>query len=207
MRLSLLPLRPARVLRARVLRAPLLAGLLLAFGATGCDDEGLGLDGEYVASVTGDVSADYAGEAYYTVFDNGEGPVFALLFFRDDLFDNDEDAYAYVALWRGGGRPGIGVYPIESAQTAPAAFAGAFADLADPETPEASGPVLSATDGVLTITDYDAGLLSGSFRFDGRGLFLPDTGAFIDASVDGTFEARYLAPGTLFSLPIDFDFD
>ena len=192
----------------RALRAPLLAlaGLLLALGTAGCDEEGLDLDGEFVAEVTGDVTADYTGEAYYTVFEDGAGPVFVLIFFRDDLFDNDEDAYAYVALWRRGERPGVGVYPVESGQTAPAAFAGAYADLVDAETPEAAGPVLSATTGVLTVTDFDAGFLSGSFRFDGRGLFLPDTGAFIDASVAGTFEARFLAPATLFSLPIDFDF-
>ncbi|MDX1420995.1 MAG: hypothetical protein R3181_13600 [Rubricoccaceae bacterium] len=198
-------MRPTpRLLRAAA-RVSLLA--LLAVAAAGCDQDGLDLDGEFIADVSGDVSEAYTGEAYYTVFDGREGSVFVLIFFRGDLFDNDEDEYAYVALWRPGDQPGTGVYPIESAQTAPAAFAGSYADLIDAETPEASGPVVSATEGVLTITDFDAGFLSGSFRFDGRGLLLPDTDAFIDASVDGTFEARFLSPSALFSLPIAFDFD
>jgi len=201
-----MPVPPSLHRTGRLLRAPLLAALAL-FALAGCDEEGLGLNGEYVATVSGDVNADYTGEAYYTVFDNGSGPVFALLFFRGDLFDNDEDEYAYVALWREGDRPGTGVYPIESAQTAPAAFAASYADLVDADTPEATGPVLTATEGVLTLTHFEADFLSGSFRFDGRGLYLPATDDFVSATVDGTFEARYLAPGVLFSLPIDFRFD
>jgi hypothetical protein len=105
----------------------------------------------------------------------------------------------------------VGVYPIESTQTAPTAFAGSFTDLVDarstdPESPP-SGPAVSATSGILTVTTYDGSDLIGSFRFDGRGLFLPDTGTFIAASVDGTFEARYLPPGVLGSLGIDFTFE
>jgi hypothetical protein len=192
--------RPARALRALL---PLLALLPLA----GCDDEGLDLNGEYVAEVTGDVTSDLAGEAVYTTFDGPDGPTFVLLFFRGDLGDNDEDAYAYVALWREGEQPGTGVYPIQSAQTTEGTFFGSYADLVDAETPEASGPVISATDGVLTITDADAGILAGSFRFDGEGLLLPETDEFIAASVSGTFEARFVQPSVVNSLSIDFDFD
>ena len=199
MRPSLHTARAARVL------LPLLALALLPLA--GCDDDGLDLTGEYVAQVTGDVTSDLTGEAVYTSFDGPDGPTFVLLFFRDDLNDNDEDAYAYVALWRDGDRPGVGVYPIESTQTAPAAFFGSYADLVDAESPEATGPVVSATSGVLTITDADPGILAGSFRFDGRGLFLPDTGTFIDAAVSGTFEARFIQPGVINGLGIDFDFE
>jgi hypothetical protein len=200
------PLRPDPGRRPRFARGLLLA-LAVALATAGCDENDLGLNGEFVATVSGDVKAEYAGDAFYTVYDSDTGPVFVLLFLRNSLSDNTEDEYAYVALWREGPLPGTGVYPVESAQTAPAAFAGAYTDLVDAESPDASGPAVSATDGVLTITDQDTGELTGSFRFDGQGLFLPDTDDFIAASVSGTFEARYLAPGSVFALPIDFAFD
>jgi hypothetical protein len=186
-----------------VLASALLAVLPLA----GCDEDGFDLDGEHVSTVTGDVAADYTGRAYYTTFDNGQGPVFVLLFFRGDLADNDEDEYAYVALWRPGTRPGTGVYAVNSQDTAPTAFSGSYTDLVDAETAEASGPAVSATGGVLTITDVDPGEFTGSFRFDGEGLFLPETDAFIAAAVSGTFEARFIPPDLVLALPIDFDFD
>lgn len=197
--------RPARALGAARVLLPLAVLLLLPLA--GCDADGLGLDGAYVAQVSGDVTTDLTGEALYTTFDGPGGPTFVLLFFRGDLNDNDEDAYAYVALWRDGGRPGVGVFPIDRAQATPAAFLGSYADLVGAESAEAAGPVVSATSGVLTITDTDAGVLSGSFRFDGQGLFLPDTDAFIEAAVSGTFQARFIQPGVLNSLGIDFDFN
>jgi hypothetical protein len=200
MRTSQRPLRASGAL----LTLLLLAG---ALPLAGCDEEGLDLDGEHISTVSGDVDVDYTGRAYYTTFDNGDGPVFVLLFFRGDLADNDEDEYAYVALWRQGARPGTGVYAVNSQDTAPTAFAGSYTDLVNAESAEASGPTLSATDGVLSITDVDTGRFTGSFRFDGQGLFLPDTDEFIAASVDGTFEARYIQPGLVLSLPIDFAFD
>ncbi len=188
---------------------PLLAALALP-ALSGCDEDpnGLDLDGEFVASVTGDVAAALSGEAVYTVFDTARGPRFALLFFRDDVFDNDREEYAYVALHRAGTRPGVGVYPIGSDEPSGEAFAGSFADLVEADEPDAEGFVLTATGGVLTLTHVDpAGFLTGSFRFDGTGLALPDTGRFITASVDGTFEARFMSAATLRGLDIDFDFD
>ena len=197
----------------RSLRSPLPAFGLLSLLAlspllSGCDDEGgLDLNGEYFAEVTGDVTSDLAGEAFYTTFDGPDGPTFVLLFFRDNLRDNDEDAYAYVALWRDGTAPGVGVYPISSVDPSPETFSGSYTDLVDAETPEASGPAISATTGVLTITDFDTGELTGSFRFDGEGLFLPETDTFIGASVSGTFVANFIDPGLIDGLSIDFDFD
>ena len=187
-----------------------LALVLLLPALVGCDEDPttLVLDGSFVAAVSGDVISTFEGEALYTIFDTSEGPRFALLFFEGDLYDNDREAYTYVALDRPGTRPGVGVYPVDSSDPSDEAFAGSFADLTMADTPDAAGTVLTATDGVVTLTSFDtAGYLTGSFRFDGRGLALPSTGGFIDASVDGTFEARFVEASTLRSLDIDFDFD
>lgn len=181
---------------------PLCALLLVG----GCDNAE-SLLGEFRANVTGDVSSAFDGEAVYTTFDTANGPTFALFFFRDDLFENDREAYTYVALHRRGDRPGVGVFPVDSNDPAPSAFGGSYADLVEADTPEAIGPVLTATDGVLTITSFETGFMTGSFRFEGQGLFLPDRSEFIEAAVSGTFEARFAAASTLRSLGIDFDFD
>lgn len=188
---------------------PLLA--LLAFPVLGgCDEDpdAVTLNGEFVATISGDIAAALSGEAVYTVYNTSSGSRFALVFFRDDIYDNDRSEYAYVALHRAGTRAGVGVYPIDSSEPSPDAFAGSFADLIRADEPDAEGSVIAAQEGVLTITYFDeAGYLNGSFRFTGQGLALPNTDAFISATVDGTFEARFVPASTLRSLDIDFDFD
>ena len=188
---------------------PFLPVALVAFALlfSGCDGVDSDLDSEFIASITGDVTADLTGEAVYTVFDGTSGPTFALFFFGDNLFANDRREYTFVTLHRPGDRPGVGAFPIDSSDPSNEAFGGSFADLVDADRADATGPVLTATDGVLTITAFETGFLHGSFRFDGTGLFLPDNSAFIDATISGTFEARFVEPSVIQGLDIDFDFD
>ena len=182
--------------------------LFLPLLLVGCDsvttDE---LNNEFTATISGDIAASLTGDAVYTIFNDNGSPTFALFFFGGDLSDNDEDTYTYAGLYRSGDRPGVGVYAVDGADATDAAFQGSFADLVDADRSTATGPVLTATTGVVTITAFQNGDLNGSFRFDGTGLLLPDTDAFIAATLDGTFEARFVEPGVVRSLGIDFDFD
>lgn len=192
-----------------LLAALLGAALLLGVGvlAVGCDVvDGIGT-GDFVARVTGDVDSTLEGDAYWSVVDDGDGDTFVLLFFSDELRSNHRDDYAFVALSRQGGKPGVGAFAVANDDPNPPAFRGQYANLEEADEPDATGPVLSATDGVLTVTREQSGLINGSFRFDARGLRLPDTGAFITGTVQGTFEARYLSPATIRSLHIPFGLD
>lgn len=190
-------------------RYAFLAALLLALGPlAGCDE----LDdairtGDFRASVAGDVDTTFTGDAYWTVLERDGRTSFVLFLFAGDLNDHDREAYTYIALSRAGDAPGVGVYAVASADPNPPAFRGQYADLTDADEPEAAGPVLSATDGVFSLTRFQSGLVNGSFRFDARGLRLPDTGAFIAGAVEGTFEARYLAPGVFEGRGIPFGLD
>ena len=125
---------------------------------------------------------------------------------RGDLYDNDEDDYAFVAFVRPGDAPGVGAFPVSNESDARTAFAGTFADVTDAErAEEARGPVLSARDGVLTLTQVDNGLLRGQFRFTGVGLDLPDRRTLVEGTVSGVFEARYVSPGVFRSLEVPLD--
>ena len=182
-----------------------------ALASAGCDqlddpDDELRL-GDFEAEVTGDVTAAFTGEAVYTTLQTDAGPVFALFFFRDRVIASGREAYAFTALSRAGTRPGVGVFTVRNDDAAANAFRGQYADITDAASPEAAGPVLAATDGVLTVTRLESDVLTGSFRFDGRGLHLPDRSAFIDATVSGTFEALPVAPSVITSLGIAFDLD
>ncbi|HYE95007.1 MAG TPA: hypothetical protein VD962_02260 [Rubricoccaceae bacterium] len=184
----------------------LLPVLVLLAACDTVDDGEIG-PGDAELTLTGDVDDDFEGDAFYTTFNDNGTPVFALLFFRGDLSDSDRDDYAFAAVSRPGDRPGVGVFTISDEGSNPDLFRGQYADLEDADEPEARGPVLSAREGVLTITRFDNGLLNGSFRFEGRGLDLPDRSTFINATVSGTFEARAVSPDLLRSTGIDFDFD
>ena len=60
----------------------------------------------------------------------------------------------------------------------------------------ARGPVLYGTDGTLAITEVDPiGVVSGTFRFDARGIEVGDTGRSVDGVASGEFVARYERPG------------
>jgi len=196
-----------------LLAALLGVALLLGVGvlAVGCDvidgDDGEIGTGEFRARVTGDVDSSFGGDAYWSVINNGSGDTFVLLFFDDELRSNHRDDYAFVALSRQGGAPGVGAFAVANDEPNPPAFRGQYANLEEADEPDATGPVLSATDGVLTVTRVQSGLINGSFRFDARGLQLPSTSAFITGTVQGTFEARYLSPATIGSLNIPFGLD
>jgi len=195
---------PGRLIRCGALGLALGA---TAFGAGGCDDvTGLGA-GDFVATVTGDVSNDLAGDAYWTILNDGTRETFMLILFDDDINANDRETYHFVALSRAGARPGVGIYSVDNDEPNPPALRGQYADLTEADEPEAAGPVLGATGGVFTVTRFESGLMTGSFRFDASGLMLPDTGAFISGTLDGTFDARFIEPGVLTGLGIPFGLD
>jgi hypothetical protein len=197
-------IRPGSLLRRGALAAALAA---TALGAAGCDEvTGLG-SGDFLATITGDVEADLAGDAYWTIVEEGGQSTFMLILFQGDINDNDRERYHFVSISRSGARPGVGVYSVDNDEPNPPAFRGQYADLIEADEPEASGPVLGATGGVFTITRIESGLMTGSFRFDASGLMLPDTGMFISGTVDGTFDARFLDPDVLTGLGIPFGLD
>ena len=184
-----------------------LAAFLLCSLVAGCDAIET-LRGEHTVVISGDVVDAFTGEAVYSVLDGPSGPRFVLLLSRDDLFDNDDDDYTYIVMTRRSDTPGVGVFAIAEDDASHDTFSGSFADLEQADEPlEATGPVLTAITGVLAITDINAGYLVGSFRFDARGLNLPDRSGFIDAALDGSFEARSVSPSTLNNLEVDFDFN
>jgi hypothetical protein len=194
-------LRLASPLRRGALAAALAATALVAGG---CDEmTGLGT-GDFLATITGDIQADLAGDAYWTVVEDGGRSTFMLILFHGDINDNDRERYHFVSISRSGARPGVGVYSVDNDEPNPPAFRGQYADLTEADEPEAAGPVLGATGGVFTITRIESGLMTGSFRFDASGLLLPDTGMFISGTLDGTFDARFLDPDVLTGLGIPF---
>lgn len=187
---------------------PLLGALLLS----ACDASGNGLRrGEFDARVV--LAPDTTrgsrleGDAVYTTLVDEFGRVrFVIALLRGDLYDNDEDDYAFVAFVRPGDAPGVGAFPVSSASDARTAFAGTFADVTDADrADEARGPVLTASDGVLTLTQVDDGLLRGQFRFTGVGLDLPDRRTLVEGAVSGVFEARAVSPETFRSLEVPLD--
>jgi hypothetical protein len=179
------------------------AGLI----AAGCDEVvGLG-EGDFVATITGDVDTSLAGDAYWSVFQDGDQRTFVLILFNGDISDNDREEYHFIAISRTGTEPGVGVYSVDNDEPNPPAFRGQYADLFEADEPTASGPVLGATGGVFTVTRIESGLLTGSFRFDGSGLMLPDTGMFITGTLDGTFDAQFVDPDVLTDLGIPFGLD
>lgn len=189
-------------------RAPLaLALMATGLAAGGCDEvTGLGA-GDFEATVTGDVDASLAGDAFWTVVNRDGGSNFVLIFFNDDINANDREDYNFISISRAGGEPGVGVFTVDNDEPNPPAFRGQYADLTDADEPEAIGPVLGATGGVITVTRFDSGLMTGSFRFDASGLLLPDTGTFITGTLDGTFDARFLDADVLVGLGIPFGLD
>jgi hypothetical protein len=197
-------IRPGSLLRRGALAAVLASG---ALGAAGCDEvTGLG-SGDFLATITGDVEADLAGDAYWTIVEEGGESTFMLILFQGDINDNDRERYHFVSISRSGARPGVGVYSVDNDEPNPPAFRGQYADLTEADEPEAAGPVLGATGGVFTVTRVESGLMTGSFRFDASGLMLPDTGMFISGTLDGTFDARFLDPDVLTGLGIPFGLD
>jgi len=185
---------------------PLAVFLLCSF-VVGCDAIQT-LRGEHTVVISGDVTDAFTGDAVYSVLDGTSGPRFVLLLSRDDLSDWDDDDYTYIVMTRRGDTPGVGVFAIAEDDASNDTFSGSFADLQQADEPlEVNGPALTASTGVLTITDINAGHLVGAFRFEARGLNLPDRSSFIDAVLDGSFEARRVSPSTLNNLEVDFDFN
>ncbi len=188
------------------------AALLLTFtiaglAGTGCDEvTGLG-SGDFEATIAGDVDAALAGDAFWTVVQNNGADTFVLILFNDDINANDREDYHFIALSRAGAVPGVGVFAVDNDQPNPPTFRGQYANLAEADEPTAAGPVLGATGGVFTVTRFDSGLMTGSFRFDAEGLLLPETGMFITGTLDGTFDARFLSPDVLTGLGIPFGLD
>ena len=194
-------------LRRRAAAVALLAAPLL-LAACDTDDDGEVDAGEFEAIVAGDVARALAGDAYYTTVERDGRTVFALFFFHERLRDVDRDDYTYVALSRVGAEPGVGVFAIANDDASASAFHGQYADVRDADDPEAArGPAASAAGGVLTLTGFRAGNLTGFFRFDAVGLDLPDTATFIEGTVAGTFEARPLSAAVLDDLGVAFDLD
>jgi hypothetical protein len=175
--------------------------------AAGCDEvTGIGA-GDFVATITGDIDTSLAGDAFWSVIEEGDSRNFILILFQDDISSNDREDYHFIAISRSGSEPGVGVYVVDNDEPNPPAFRGQYADVVDADEPTAAGPVIGATGGVFTVTRIDSGLMTGSFRFDATGLELPNTSTFISATLDGTFDAQFVEPDVLTGLGIPFGLD
>ena len=124
--------------------------------------------------------------------------------FVGDLFDSQYDEYQFISFRRKGGLPGVGAYAVEQD---PQRFgvAATYASVLEADEPlAANGPILYGTTGTLAITEVDpVGVVSGSFRFDARGVFVQNTGRFVEGVADGVFEARYERPELLLGRGLD----
>ena len=188
--------------------------LLLAVTFAGCD--GLGDDnlfGEFRADVVveGQIENDrlndreddqtdnrLRGEAVYTVVQTEHGPEFVLGLFVGDLLDSQYDEYQFISFRRKGGIPGIGAYAVDSDPQRDAVSATYARVLNADEVDESAGPILYGQDGTLAISQVDpVGVITGSFRFDARGVYVENTGSFVDGTANGEFEARYERPDLL----------
>lgn len=204
--------RPARLASALETAA---AGVLIVFAGAlsgavlaGCDSDGLGPgDFEGTVQING-ATERVEGEAVYTVVETDRGPRFVLGLFVGDLYDSDFDGYDFASLRRDGTRPGVGAYSV-TAEGASRAFTGSYARVQDADDPsDASGPVIRATDGVVSFTQVDGyGFVSGTFTFSGDGIHVENPRNRVTGEVTGTFEARYERPETLRRLGVDIGLD
>lgn len=200
-------------------RPAFLALALVAFLSAGCDtanDDDI--FGEFRADVTVDGARENAqdddneteegrlkGEAVYTVVETEHGQEFVLGLFVGDLFDSQYDEYQFISFRRKGGVPGVGAYAVEEdpqRSGVTASYANVLdadeSDLSLAEDERARGPLLYGVDGTLVITEVDpVGVVSGSFRFDARGIQVQNTSRFVDGTADGEFVARYERPSLL----------
>ena len=188
-----------------IVAAAALSGATLA----GCDAAGLGI-GDFRGTVQ--VEADtrpVEGEAVYTLVETARGPRVVIGLFVGGLFESDYDGYDFVTLRRDGARPGVGAYSVTAEGAGARAFTGSYARVTDADDPDmAQGPVLRATDGVVTVTRVDDfGFVSGTFRFTGDGIRVESPRTTVGGEVSGTFEARYESPDTLRRLGIDIGLD
>ena len=181
------------------------SGVLLA----GCDSDGLGL-GDYTGTTRVDGQAEaFDGEAVYTVVETARGPRFVLGLFKGDLYDSRADGYDFAAVRRDGGRPGVGGYSVTTEGAGSRAFTASYARVRDADDPDAAqGPVVRATEGVVTITRVDdLGFVSGTVHFSGDGVRVENPRQRVSGEVTATFEARYERPETLRRLGVDVGLD
>ena len=189
--------------------------LVLAVAFAGCDvfdnDED-DLFGEFRADVVveGQVEGDrlnddededdrrLRGEAVYTIVQTAHGPELVIGLFVGDLFDSQYDEYQFISFRRKGGLPGVGAYAIDR-DPQRAAVTSTYARVLDADEPEESaGPLLYGETGTLAISQVDpVGVITGSFRFDARGVFVENTGRFVEGTANGEVEARYERPELL----------
>lgn len=167
----------------------------LAF-VSGCDSQD-SLLGEFVGSdQIGASSRAVAGEAVYTVVETAYGPEVVLGLFVGDLFESDREAYDYVLFRLPGERPGVGAVAIDDDpgyRTASATLA--RVDDAD-DVLDATGVILTGTDGTLAFTSVDShGFVGGSYSFQAQGVSVWRAGR-VAGSARGQFEARYVPPST-----------
>lgn len=188
-----------------IVAAASVSGMLLA----GCDSDGLGI-GDYRGTTRVDGATErFDGEAVYTVVETSRGPRFVLGLFKGRLYDSQYDGYDFAALRRDGGRPGVGGYSVTTEGAGSRSFTASYARVRDADDPEeAQGPVVRATEGVVTVTQVDDfGFVSGTVRFSGDGVRVENPRARIAGEVTATFEARYESPETLRRLGVDLGLD
>ena len=180
--------------------------LLSLFLVAGCDGQD-SLLGEFVGSDSVDGRARAVeGEAVYTVVETAYGPEIVLGLFVGDLFESDRDEYDYVLFRLPGDRPSVGAVAVDDDPGYRVAQATiARVDEAD-EPLDASGVLLTGTDGTLAFSSVDGyGFVVGTYRFQAQGLRVRDGArqSRSAGSASGTFEARYASPGAFRRLGLD----
>ncbi len=186
-----------------MLRTLSLLSLLLV---TGCDSQD-SLLGEFQGAdrVDGRTRA-VDGEAVYTVSETATGPEVVLGLFVGDLYESDREEYDYVLFRLPGQRPSVGAVAVDDDPGTRIAQA-TIARVDDADEPlDASGVLLTGTDGTLAFSSVDGyGFVVGSYRFDAEGVRIREDARRSRAtgSASGVFEARYVSPGTFRRLGLD----
>lgn len=156
-----------------------LAAISLVACGDSRDPSGPGDDYGFELAVSGDMTAELEGDAFFgeDTGANGE-PVFAIL-----LMNEDEESMVLLAK-PGTQRPGVGSYTF-AVEPGNSSWSGA---LTSTDGDELLGFFI-AESGTITITESTATRLRGTIQFQGSG-FVGDLEIEADVTVSGEFDAR-----------------
>ncbi len=186
----------------------LLLGLALTLSLTACDSSdddddngggpgGGGNLGSYSATLGGDLSGSISGNAFFSVVEDEEVPggrVF-VLWLIDGPLSGTSATGEYVSFVRYSDRPGTGAHPIGQDLEDGDDTIAAYFNMQN----QSAGVMFVSESGALTLTTSSSNRVAGSFTFTGTGFDMSNQQEpqQITGSINGTFDAVYVNPGTV----------
>lgn len=166
--------------------------MALPLGLSACKDDGTGpnddlADGTFEASVSGGVTADFTGQAFFgEANDPGSGESYWVLI----LTSGSENSGRTIYFGRLGSRPGTGTAEIADISTDEPETGEVFSWFFDYTSQTLAG-AFGSTDGVLTITESSGDQMTGSFTIAATGTAIQNGEAVeVDISITGSFDAQ-----------------